>query len=93
MIPIKKGQEPKELREYRCRPGAEYDGMPAEAKEALRALPGNRLTVLRVIQNRLRRNKDSGFKRDCAKYLAFLRENPTPFCGMALEWLQEKAAT
>lgn len=37
MIPIRKGREPKELREYRCRPGSEYDGMPKEAKSALLA--------------------------------------------------------
>ncbi len=53
-----------------------------------RSLPQNRKAVLIEIQRRL--PQDSHFKSECSKCLDNLLKNPTPFCGMAIEWLKKK---
>ena len=54
-----------------------------------RSLPQNRKAVLTEIQRRL--PQDSDFRSECSKCLDSLLKKPTPFCGMAVEWLKKKA--
>ena len=55
-----------------------------------RSLPQNRRAVLIAIQKKLSGN--THFRKACKQYLDNLIENPTPFCGYAIEWLKKKLA-
>lgn len=53
-------------------------------------LKQNRKRVIDKVKKKLS-NNNKNFYSECRKILEALRDNPTPFCGMLINWLESKA--